>query len=165
MPGWFRAKQRMASSDECSRSSSHWKIEICRRERLAAQREVPPFLGIRAKSAAPHGGREQGAEAARLRAHRRIAWPRARTEGVEPRSQIELGAVEADQPDVDGRAARMAGSRRNVAEPEKLALVDRRIELGLAPHIGEVARPAHEMRDRARRPVAIEHLEAEPALG
>src|SRR4030088_1889212 len=59
----------------------------------------------------------------------------------------------------------MVGLRRDVAEPKQLALVERRIELGLAPDIAEVARPAQEMRDRPRRPIAVEHLEAETALG
>jgi len=59
----------------------------------------------------------------------------------------------------------MAGLRRDVAEPKQLALVERRIELGLAPDIAEVARPAQEMRDRPRRPIAVEHLEAETAPG
>src|SRR5712671_1929097 len=164
-PGWFRENSR-ANREWPARDLPHRKIEKSRREGLAAQREVPPFLGIGAKSAPPHRHREQGAVVARRRAHRRIARRRARAEGVERRSQIELGAVrESDQPDIDGRAARMAGLRRDVAEPKQLALVERRIELGLAPDIAEVARPAQEMRDRPRRPIAVEHLEAEAAPG
>ena len=57
----------------------------------------------------------------------------------------------------------MAGAIGDIAEPEQVAFVDVGIVLGLALDIGEVARPAHEMRDRAHRPVAIEHLEAKPA--
>src|SRR3981189_1378244 len=164
-PGWFRENSR-ANREWPARDSPYRKIEIGRREGLAAQREVPPFLGIRAKSAPSHGGREQGAVVARRRAYRRIARRRARAEGVEGRSEIELGAVgESDQPDVDGRATRMAGMRRDVAEPKQRALVERRIELGLAPDVAEIARPAQEMRDRPRRPIAVEHLEAEAAPG
>src|SRR5712671_2836114 len=55
----------------------------------------------------------------------------------------------------------MAGVRRDIAEVEQIALVDGGIELRLALHVGEVARPAHEMRDRARWPIAIEHFEPE----
>src|SRR3982074_2268744 len=87
-------------------------------------------------------------------------------QGAEGRSGVGGGAVgESDQPDVDGRATRMAGMRRDVAEPKQLALVERRIELGLAPAVAETARPAQEMRDRPRRPIAVEHLEAEAAPG
>src|SRR5258707_15272260 len=57
VPGWFRKNN--------ARDLPHRKIEIGRREGLAAQREVPPFLGIGAKSAPSHGGREQGAGVAR----------------------------------------------------------------------------------------------------
>ncbi len=57
----------------------------------------------------------------------------------------------------------MAGAGGEVAQPEQVALVEVGIELGLAFLVVNVLRPAHEMGDRARRPVAIEHLEAEPA--
>ncbi len=53
----------------------------------------------------------------------------------------------------------MSGARRDVAELEQVALVDIGIELGLALHVVDPLRPAHEMGDRAHRPVAVEHLE------
>src|SRR5262249_21966427 len=61
----------------------------------------------------------------------------------------------------DRRAARVAGALGDVAQAEQIALVDIGIVLGPALRIGKVTRPAHEMRDRPGRPVAIEHLEAE----
>src|SRR5215470_17714036 len=59
----------------------------------------------------------------------------------------------------------MAGALGDVAELEQMALVDGGIVLGLALHVGDIARPAHEMRDRPGWPVAVEHLEAEIACG
>jgi hypothetical protein len=57
----------------------------------------------------------------------------------------------------------MAGAVRDIAEPEQVALVDVGIEIGLALHVLDVARPAHEVRHRALRPVAVEHLDGQPA--
>ena len=57
----------------------------------------------------------------------------------------------------------MAGARRDIAVAKQRALVDLRIELGLHLHVAEVARPAHEMRHRPLRPVAVEHLDGQPA--
>ena len=50
----------------------------------------------------------------------------------------------------------MAGMRGDIAVAEQRALVDVRIELGFHLLVFEVARPAHEIRNGARRPVAVE---------
>src|SRR5262249_12025516 len=99
--------------DEPSGSSLHREIEIGTPERLVAEREVPPFLDIAHEAVTPHRIGEQRAVLAGVRADRRVARPRAWTEGVERRAHVELDRLAAvDQPherDVDGRAARMAG--------------------------------------------------------
>ena len=56
----------------------------------------------------------------------------------------------------------MAGARGDIAVAEQVALVDLRIVLGLASFIAQIARPAHEMRHRPHRPVAVERLDREP---
>ena len=58
----------------------------------------------------------------------------------------------------------MAGTRRNIAVAEQRALVDVGIELGLRRRIVEIVRPAHEIRHRARRPIAVEHLDHETVV-
>lgn len=55
----------------------------------------------------------------------------------------------------------MAGARGNVAVAKQVALVHLGIVLRLARNVGEVARPAHEMRDGAYGTVAVERLQAE----
>ena len=57
----------------------------------------------------------------------------------------------------------MAGALGDVAVAEQLALVDVGIEFGLAREVGQILRPTHEVRDGARRPIAIEHLQHEAA--
>src|SRR5262249_10101841 len=76
----------------------------------------------------------------------------------------QLAAVgAANQCEVDCRAARMTGALGDVAVAEQGALVDVRIELGLALDVVDALRPAHEMGDRALRPIAVERFEREPA--
>src|SRR5580704_14940518 len=57
----------------------------------------------------------------------------------------------------------MAGLRGDIAVAKQGALVDVGIEFGLAGGVLEVARPAHEIRHRARRAVAIECLDMQAA--
>ena len=52
----------------------------------------------------------------------------------------------------------MAGALGDVASLEQVVLVDVGIEFLLVRGVGEILRPAHEVRDSARRPVAIEDL-------
>src|SRR5262249_59859773 len=125
---------------------------------------MPPLLVVSLESAALHRGREHGAVAPRLLAYACVRRPRLRAEQVEPRSHVELGPVVAPRErNVHGRAARMARTLGNVALLEQVALVDVGIELGLAAHVGNVARPAYEMFDRAGRTIAVEYLEDLPA--
>ena len=56
--------------------------------------------------------------------------------------------------------ARLGG---DIAVAEQRALVHVGIELGLHFLVFEIARPAHEIRHRSRRPVAVEHLDDETA--
>src|SRR5262249_54358477 len=87
-----------------------------------------------------------------------------RAEEVERRAHIELAGVRAPhQREIDGRAARMAGALGNIALLEQVALVRVRVEFTLALDVVDPLRPAHELRDRALRPVAIEHFEAKSA--
>src|SRR5262245_15814400 len=57
----------------------------------------------------------------------------------------------------------MAGAIGDIALLEQVALVHVGIEFALALHIVDSLRPAHELRDRALRPVAIEYFEAKAA--
>src|SRR5262245_26170887 len=56
----------------------------------------------------------------------------------------------------------MAGAIGDIAVLEQVALVHIGVEFALALHIVDSLRPAHELRDRALRPVAIEYFEAKP---
>jgi hypothetical protein len=57
----------------------------------------------------------------------------------------------------------MAGAFRDIAFLEQVALVDVRIEFALAVHVVDPLRPAHEMRHRALRAVAVKHLQPQSA--
>src|SRR5690606_18747856 len=82
---------------------------------------------------------------------------------VERRPHLELLVVaKPDQREIDRRAARMARARRDIALAKQSALGNMRIEFGLGAVLG-IARPAHEMPDAARRAIAVEHLQPEPA--
>src|ERR1700681_1969113 len=58
----------------------------------------------------------------------------------------------------------MAGLRGDIAVTKQRALVDVGIKFRLARGVVEVARPAHEIRNCARRAIAVEHLDDE-AIG
>jgi len=57
----------------------------------------------------------------------------------------------------------MTGAVGNIAFLEQLALVHVGVEVAFALDVVDPLRPAHELRDRALRPVAIEDFEAESA--
>src|SRR5215813_7760265 len=57
----------------------------------------------------------------------------------------------------------MTGSRCDIAIAKQCTLIDIGIELGLASLIFQVTRPAHKISDRARRAIAIEYFEGQPA--
>ena len=120
---------------------------------------------VGAKTAAAHGGGEQRPIFLRFRTDARRAWPRARTEEIERRAHFELAAIGARQRQIDGRAARMARTRRDIAVAEQHALIDLGIKFALADRVVEIVRPAHEIGDGARRPIAIERLEHETLRG
>ena len=108
--------------------------------------------------------RPQRAVLLRLVAHASIRRPRFRAEEIERRAHIELAGVRAPhQREIDGRAARVTGAIGNIAFLEQLALVLVGIEFAFALDVLDPLRPAHESGDRALRPVAIEHFEAESA--
>jgi len=71
--------------------------------------------------------------------------------------------VAAQHGQVDGAAAAVAGHRGYVVA-EQFALVQRRIVRGLGALVVRVVRPAHEMRDRPRRAIAIVDAQAQVAL-
>ena len=129
---------------------------------------MPPLARIRTEAAAAHRFRKESAIASRFLTDVWIGRPRLRAEEIERRAHVEfaaeLGAViEANEGEIDRRPARMAGPARDIAVLEQVAPVHARIELGLGFDVGEIVRPAHEMRDRPRRPVTIEDLEPKPA--
>ena len=67
------------------------------------------------------------------------------------------------QGQVHGRAPAVAGDRGDVFAEQRLF-----VEIGIVARLGllvlQVAGPAHEMRHRTRRPVAVEQLQAESFL-
>ena len=122
---------------------------------------MPPLLFIVAKAAPAHRGGEQRAVGMLLGADARVGGPRFRAEKVEMGAHVELGAVGARQRQVHGRAARMAGTRGDIAVAKQRALVDIGIKFGFRRLIAQVTRPAHEILNRADRPVAVEHFDEE----
>jgi hypothetical protein len=144
------------------------KIKITVRERFAGKREMPPLARVGTEAASAHRFRKESAIAARLLAYVWIGRPRLRAEEIERCAHIEFAAefaavIEANEGEVDRRPARMAGPARNIAISEQVAFVQTGIELGFVFDVGEVVCPAHEMRDRLCRPVAVEDLETKPA--
>jgi len=53
----------------------------------------------------------------------------------------------------------MPGARCDVAVPEQGSLVDVGLKFRLAALVGDIPSPAHEMRDRSLRPVAVENFQ------
>src|SRR5580698_10164860 len=57
----------------------------------------------------------------------------------------------------------MPGSRGDIAIAKQSAFVDVGLKLGFTGSVADIARPAHEIRHRARRSIAIEYLDAQTA--
>jgi len=92
----------------------------------------------------------------------------ARSEEIESGTHVQrlaagVARIASQHGQVDGGAAAMAGNRRDV-NAKQLRLVEVRIMRSLGALVGEVIRPAHEMRHRACRPVAVEHAQAQMAF-
>src|SRR2546425_11655221 len=75
------------------RQLTHREIEMGIRERLALQREVPPFLDKRLEATPGHGFDENGAVCLDLGADAAVSEPRARAGKVVESTHVELALI------------------------------------------------------------------------
>ena len=70
-----------------------------------------------------------------------------------------MAGREINRGQIDGRAGGMTGMLGDITEPEQILLAERRIIPVLGWRLPAVLRPQHHVVHRARRAVAIQHLQ------